>query len=200
MTRIFEASRACPSFFSTSCSKVFIGVLSRLLSCPRSIFFDALSSSIFSFNGFLFLTSLLLFYFFNHFDPSSVYVSSAQFVLRLSSSLIHNQGPTPPNFDSLPSKRRKVIKRGIHTSTYHTCDHTRMSTESSQKYIGSPSTPIPTIVNGTPSTPSTTMVIVSEVPIINPVHPIVNTQSIAMNHFGSLCHSSSQYSVHPYGL
>jgi hypothetical protein len=95
----------------------------------------------------------------------------------------------PPHFESFPSKRRKVIKRGTHTSTYQTCDHTRMSTESSQKDTGSPSTPIPTIVNGTPSTPSTTMVVVSEVPIITSVHPIVNTQPIAMNPFGSLCHS-----------
>jgi hypothetical protein len=96
----------------------------------------------------------------------------------------------PPHLESFPSKRRKVIKRGTHTSTYQTCDHTRMSTESSQKDIGSPSTPIPTIVNGTPSTPSTTMVVVSEVPIITHVRPIVNTQPIAMNPFGSLCHSS----------
>jgi hypothetical protein len=67
----------------------------------------------------------------------------------------------PPHLESFPSKRHKVIKHGTHTSTYQTCDHTRMSTESSQKDTGSPSTPIPTIVNGTPSTPSTTMVVVS---------------------------------------
>jgi hypothetical protein len=64
-----------------------------------------------------------------------------------------------------------------------------MSIESSQKDNGSPSTPIPTIVNSTPLTPSTTMVVVSEVPIITHVHPIVNTQPIATNPFGSLCHS-----------
>jgi hypothetical protein len=64
-----------------------------------------------------------------------------------------------------------------------------MSTESSQKDTRSPLTPIPTIVNGTPSTPSTTMVVVSEVPIITLVCPIVNTQPIATNPFGSLCHS-----------
>jgi hypothetical protein len=68
----------------------------------------------------------------------------------------------PPHFESFPSKRRKVIIRGTYTSTYQTCDHTRMSIESSQKDTGSPSTPIPTIVNDTPSTPSTTMVVVSE--------------------------------------
>jgi hypothetical protein len=33
------------------------------------------------------------------------------------------------------------------------------------------------------------MVVVSEVPIITLVHPIVNTQPIAINPFGSLCHS-----------
>ena len=64
-----------------------------------------------------------------------------------------------------------------------------MSIESSQKDIGSPSTPIPTIVNGTPSTPSTTMVVVSKFHIITHVFLIVNTQHIAMNPFGSLCHS-----------
>jgi hypothetical protein len=95
----------------------------------------------------------------------------------------------PPHFESFPSKRHKVIKRGTHTSTYQTCDHTRMSTESSHQDTGSPSTPIPTIVNGTPSTPSTTMVVVSEVPIITSSHPIVNTQPIATNPFGSLGHS-----------
>jgi hypothetical protein len=67
----------------------------------------------------------------------------------------------PRHLESLPSKRRKVIKCGAHTSTYQTCDHTRMSIESSQKDIGSPSTLVPTIVNNTPSTPSTTMVVVS---------------------------------------
>jgi hypothetical protein len=75
----------------------------------------------------------------------------------------------PLHFESFPSKRRKVIIRGTYTSTYQTCDRMRMSTESSQKDTGSPSTPIPTIVNDTPSTPSTTMVVVSEVPIITPV-------------------------------
>jgi hypothetical protein len=95
----------------------------------------------------------------------------------------------PPHFESVPYKRRKVIKCGTETSTYQTCDHTRMSTELSKKYIGFPSTPIPTIVNGTLSTPSTTMVVVSEVPIITYAHSIVNTQPIAKNPFGSLCHS-----------
>jgi hypothetical protein len=65
-----------------------------------------------------------------------------------------------------------------------------MSIESSQKDIGSPSNPIPTLVNGTPSTPPTTMVVVSEVPIITPIRPIVNTQHIVMNPFRPLFHSS----------
>jgi hypothetical protein len=96
----------------------------------------------------------------------------------------------PPHLESFPSKRRKFIKRSAHTSTYQNCGHTSMSTELIQKDIGSPSTPIPTIVNDTPSTPSTTMVVVPEVPIITPIRPIVNTQPIVTNPFGSLCHSS----------
>jgi hypothetical protein len=61
-----------------------------------------------------------------------------------------------------------------------------MSTESSQKDIGSPLNPIPIVVNGTPSTPSTTMVVVSEVPVITHVQPMVATQPIVMNPFGSI--------------
>jgi hypothetical protein len=95
----------------------------------------------------------------------------------------------PLDFESLPSKRRRVIKRGTHTSTYHTCDSKRMSTELSHQNTRSPSTPTPTIVNGTPSTPSTTMVVVSEALIITNVDPIVNAQPISMNPFGSLGHS-----------
>jgi hypothetical protein len=92
----------------------------------------------------------------------------------------------PPHLESFPSKRCKVIKHGTHTSTYQTCDHTRMSTESSQKDIESPSTPIPTIVNSVPSTPSTTTVVVPTVPIITPIQPMVATQPIVMNPFGSI--------------
>jgi hypothetical protein len=107
----------------------------------------------------------------------------------------------PPHLESFPSKRHKVIKRGTHTSTYQTCDHTSMSTESSQKDTGSPSTPIPTIVNGTPSTPSTTMVVVSEVPVITPIQPMVATQPIVTNPFGSLFGTPRiQCSVHSFGL
>jgi hypothetical protein len=97
----------------------------------------------------------------------------------------------PLHFESLPCKRCRVIKRGTHTSTYHTCDHTKMSTEPSHQDTGSPSTPTPTIVSDTTSTPSTTMVLLSEASIIIVAHPIVNTQPIAMNPFGTLCHSPS---------
>jgi hypothetical protein len=95
----------------------------------------------------------------------------------------------PPHFDSLPSKSRIVIKHGTHTSTYQTCDSIRMSTEPSHQDTRSSSTPTPTIVNDTPSTPTTTMVVVSEAPIINVSRPIVNTQPISTNPFGSLGHS-----------
>jgi hypothetical protein len=96
----------------------------------------------------------------------------------------------PSHLGSFPSKRNKFIKCDTHTYTYQTCDNTSMSTESSQKDTESPSTPIPTIVNSTPLTPSTTMVVVPEVPIITLIRPIVNTQPIVMNSLGSLFHSS----------
>jgi hypothetical protein len=65
-----------------------------------------------------------------------------------------------------------------------------MSIEPSHQDTGSPLTPTPTIVNSTPSTPSTTMVVVLGEPIITIVRPIVNTQPISTNLFGSLNHSS----------
>jgi hypothetical protein len=92
----------------------------------------------------------------------------------------------PPHLKSLPSKRRKVIKRGTHTSTYQTCDHISMSTESGHKVIGIPLTHIPTMVNGSPMMPSTTMVLVLEVPVITPIQPMVSTQPIVTNSFGSI--------------
>jgi hypothetical protein len=64
-----------------------------------------------------------------------------------------------------------------------------MSTEPSHQDTGIPSTPIPTIVNITPLTPSTTMVVVLEVSIITASRPIVNAQPIATNPFVSLGHS-----------
>jgi hypothetical protein len=95
----------------------------------------------------------------------------------------------PPDFESFPSKRLRVIRRGTHTSTIQTCDSTRMSIEPSLQDTGSPSTTTPTIVNGTPSTPTTTMVVVPEEPIITTTRPIVNAQFIASNPFGSPGHS-----------
>ena len=114
----------------------------------------------------------------------------------------------PPGFESLPSKRHRVIRHGTHTSTIQTCDSTRMSIEPSLQNNGIPSTPTPIIVNGTPSTPATTMVVVSKAPIITMARPIVNFESLASNPFGSLCHSTG-YNVQsipmasspfPYGM
>jgi hypothetical protein len=56
-------------------------------------------------------------------------------------------------------------------------------------------TPTPTIVNGTPSTPFTTTFVVSEVPVITHVWPIVNSQPIVTNLFGPLLHSPG-YNTH----
>jgi hypothetical protein len=64
-----------------------------------------------------------------------------------------------------------------------------MSIEPSLQDIGIPSTPTPTIVNGTPLTPTTIMVVVSEAAIIIMAQPIMNAQSLASNPFGSLGHS-----------
>jgi hypothetical protein len=76
-----------------------------------------------------------------------------------------------------------------------------MSTKPIRQDTSSPSTPTPTIVNCTPSTTTTTMVVVSEAPIITVSHPIVNTQPIATNLFGSLGHSLGyNVQVHSYGL
>jgi hypothetical protein len=65
-----------------------------------------------------------------------------------------------------------------------------MSTEPSIHNSRSPLTPIPTIVNGTPLTPATSMVVVPEVPIITMAQLIVNAKATASNPFGSLGHSS----------
>jgi hypothetical protein len=74
-------------------------------------------------------------------------------------------------------------------STTQTCDSTRMSTEPGLHNSGSPSTPIPTVVNGTPSNPATSMVVVPEAPIITMARPIFNAHAIDSNPFGSLGHS-----------
>jgi hypothetical protein len=95
----------------------------------------------------------------------------------------------PSDFESLPSKRRRVIIHGTHTSTIQTCDSTSMNTEPGLQSSGSPLTSIPTIVNGTPSTPATFVVVVPEAPIVTIPRPIVNAHAIASNWFGSLGHS-----------
>jgi hypothetical protein len=75
----------------------------------------------------------------------------------------------PPHLEYFPYKRCKIIKHGTHTSTYHTCDHTSVNTESSQKVTGSPSTPIPMVVNGSRLMPSITTVLVPKVPFITSI-------------------------------
>jgi hypothetical protein len=91
----------------------------------------------------------------------------------------------PLHLESFPSKRCKVTKHDTHTSTYHTCDYTIMSTDSISKDNRSPLTLIPYVVNGTLVTPSAAMVVVSEVPILTPNWPMVSTQPIVRNPFKS---------------
>jgi hypothetical protein len=64
-----------------------------------------------------------------------------------------------------------------------------MSTKCGIQNSESPSTPIPTIVNGTPSIPATSMVVVLEAPIITMARPIFNSHATTSNPFGSLGHS-----------
>jgi hypothetical protein len=97
----------------------------------------------------------------------------------------------PPVFESLPSKRRRVISSGTHTSTFQTCDPARMSTESSLQNTGSSSTPNPTIINGTPSTPAAATVAVPEAYTGTMARPVVNASSLASNPFGGFGHSPS---------
>jgi hypothetical protein len=97
----------------------------------------------------------------------------------------------PLDFVSFPSKRHRVITHGTHTSTTQTCDSTRMSTEPGLQNYGSPLTPIAIVVNGTPSTPATSMVVLPEAPIITMAQPIVNVHATTSNPFGSLGHSPS---------
>jgi hypothetical protein len=75
----------------------------------------------------------------------------------------------PLHFESLlkfPSKRHKVNKCGTYISTSQTCDYLVMGTESNVNDIGSPSTPIPYVFSGIPSTLLSTTVVVSEVLIL----------------------------------
>jgi hypothetical protein len=63
-----------------------------------------------------------------------------------------------------------------------------MITEPSHKDIGIPLNPTRTIVNGTPLTPATTMVVVLEAHIITMARPILNAQSLDSNLFWSPGH------------
>jgi hypothetical protein len=65
-----------------------------------------------------------------------------------------------------------------------------MSTEPSLQNTRSSSTPNPTIVNGTPSTPATATVAASEAYTDTMAQPIVNALSLASNPFGGFFHST----------
>jgi hypothetical protein len=95
----------------------------------------------------------------------------------------------PLHLESLskfPSKRRKFNKHGTYISTSWTCDYPVMSTKSNPNDIGSPSTPIPSVISGIPSTPSSMTVGVSEIPNPTTTQPMVSMQPIEMNPFESL--------------
>ena len=107
----------------------------------------------------------------------------------------------PLYLESLNSKRHKVIKRGTHTSTNHIFDCPVMGIELSPNDTRTPSTPIPSVVNGTPLNPSTTMVLVPEIPVLTHTHPMVSTRPIEINPFGSLFWCTwLQFSAHTFGL
>jgi hypothetical protein len=92
----------------------------------------------------------------------------------------------PLQFESLlkfPSKRNKFNRRGTYISTSQTCDYAIIGIESSLNDTGIPSSPIPYVVNGTSSTPSTTIVVVVDLPILTPIHPMISTRPIVTNPF-----------------
>jgi hypothetical protein len=66
-----------------------------------------------------------------------------------------------------------------------------MSIEFSLQNTGSYSTPIPTIVNGTPLTPTTTTVAVLEAYNSTMARSVVNASCLASNPFGGFVHSPS---------
>jgi hypothetical protein len=95
----------------------------------------------------------------------------------------------PPCLDPLPkspSKRRRVNKCGTYISTSQTCDHPTMSTESDMNVLGSPSTPLSSMISGIPSTPSSSMVWVLEAPSSSASQPMSSTRPMGMNPFGFL--------------
>jgi hypothetical protein len=61
-----------------------------------------------------------------------------------------------------------------------------MSIESSLNDTGNPSTPIPSVVSGIPSTPLVATIVVPEVLVLTPTHHVFSTRPIATNPFGSL--------------
>jgi hypothetical protein len=65
-----------------------------------------------------------------------------------------------------------------------------MSIDSGLQNTGSSSNPIPTIVNGTPSTPTTSTVAVSDAYTSTMARPVVNVSSLAWNPFGGFGHLS----------
>ena len=95
----------------------------------------------------------------------------------------------PSDFGFFPSKRRSVFRSGTHTSTFQTCGSTRMSTESILQNTRSSWTPLPTIINGTPSTPTTTTIAGLEAYTGTMARPVVNASSLASNPFGGFGHS-----------
>jgi hypothetical protein len=116
----------------------------------------------------------------------------------------HHLLKLPPHFESLPkfpSKRRKVNRRGTYISTSQTCDYPVMGTESSLNDTGSPSTPIPSVVSGIPSTPSATMVVVSRGshPYSYPACGFYSTHSNEPFRV-SFWYTRIQFSVHTFGL
>jgi hypothetical protein len=92
----------------------------------------------------------------------------------------------PPHLESLlkfPSKRYKDNKRGTYISTYQTFDYPVMSIESNLNVTRSPSTPIYFVISGIPSTPSSSMVGVMNIPTSTSTQPMCSTQPIGMNPF-----------------
>jgi hypothetical protein len=84
----------------------------------------------------------------------------------------------PPCLDPLPnfpSKRRRVNKRGSYISTSQTHDHPVMSTELNMNVSGSPLTPFSSMISGIPSTPSSLIVWLSEVPSPSATQPMSST-------------------------
>jgi hypothetical protein len=95
----------------------------------------------------------------------------------------------PPRLESLPnfpSKRHKVNKHGTYIYTSETCYHPVMSTDSNSNITRSPATPIYFFNSGIPSTSSTSIVGVMEIPSSTTTQLVGSTQPIGTNPFGSL--------------